>query len=181
MDVSANEILGANSVLFHFWHKRFMEIAPFIANEISTTPNAYAEIPGAVKIANRTVRARADRVADGIVMDIKTGAAPSKSQLIDGTMPQLPLEALMLQSGGFKIPTTTRSKTPIMAFLQLRNNDVKRIEYDAETTALMIDAAIDKTTQLFNMFSAGNAPYEYHETGDQKYKAYDDFARVGDL
>ena len=181
MDASANEILGPNSVLFHFWHKRFTEIAPFIAKELCATPNAYAEIPGAIKIAGRTVRARADRIADGIVMDIKTGAAPSKSQLLDGNMPQLPLEAFMLQSDGFKIPTTVRSKTPIMAFLQLRNNDVKRIEYDAETTAQMINAAVDKTTQLFNIFCAGNAPYEYHETGDQKYKAYDDLARIGDL
>ena len=181
MDASATELLGPNSVLFHFWHKRFMEIAPFIANELNTTPSAYAEIPGAVKIAGRNVRARADRVADGIVMDIKTGAAPTKSQLLDGNMPQLPLEAFMLQSGGFKIPTTVCSKTPIMAFLQLRNNDVKRIEYDAETTAQMISAAINKTTELFNIYCAGNAPYEYHETGDMKYKAYDDLARVDDL
>ena len=114
-------------------------------------------------------------------MDIKTGAAPKNAQLMDGTMPQLPLEALMLQSGGFNIPTTPRSKTPVMVFLQLRNNDVQRIEYDSETTQQMIDAAVDKTTQLFNMYNAGNAPYEYHETGDQNYKGYDDLARVGDL
>ena len=181
MDAAAHDLLGTNSVLFHFWHKRFMEVTPLIANEINTTQNAYAEIPGAIKIANRTVRARADRVYDGVVMDIKTGAAPSKSQLMDGNMPQLPLEAFMLQSDGFKIPTTVRSKTPIMVFLQLRNNDVARIEYDSETTQQMIDAAIQKTTELFNMYSAGSAPYEYHETGDIKYKAYDDLARINDL
>lgn len=181
MDAAAHELLGGDGVLFHFWHKRFAEFSPLIADEINTTPNAYAEIPGAIKIANRTVRARADRVYDGTVMDIKTGAAPSKSQLMDGNMPQLPLEAFMLQSGGFKIPTTVRSKTPIMVFLQLRNNDVARIEYDAETTQQMIDAAMEKTTALFNIYSAGGAPYEYHETGDIKYKAYDDLARVNDL
>lgn len=181
MDTATHELLGSNSVLFHFWHKRFTEIAPLIANEIALIPDAYAEIPGAVKIANRTVRARADRVYDGVVMDIKTGSAPSRAQLMDGNMPQLPLEAFMLQSGGFKIPTTVRSKTPIMAFLQLRNNDVKRIEYDSETTQQMIDASIQKTTELFNMFSTGNAPYKYHETGDIKYKAYDDLARINDL
>ena len=181
MDTAATEILGQNSVLFHFWHKRFVEIAPFIVQEINLNMNAYAEIPGFVKIAGRTVRARADRVYDGAVIDIKTGAAPTQSQLMNGNMPQLPLEAFMLQSGGFKIPTTPKSKTPVMAFLQLRNNDVKRIEYDADTTAKMIKAAVDKTTELFNMFSAGNAPYEYHETGDQKYKTYDDLARIDDL
>ena len=181
MDTAAHELLGHGSVLFHFWHKRFVEIAPLIVDEINATPDAYAEIPGAVKIANRIVRARADRVYDGVVMDIKTGAAPTRTQLLAGTMPQLPLEAFMLQSGGFKMPTTQRSKTPIMAFLQLRNNDAKPIVYDTETTQMMIDAAVQKTTELFNMFSAGGAPYEYHQTSNQKYKMYDDLARVGDL
>ncbi len=187
MDSMAHDILGTNGVLFHFWHKRFLEIAPFILDEVKATPDADCEIPGEVKIpvgdtgATRTVRARADRITDGVVMDIKTGGAPTKSQLMDGNMPQLPLEAFMLQSGGFKISTTIRSKTPIMVFLQLRNNDVARIEYDAETTQQMIDAAVEKTTALFNMYTAGNAPYEYHETGDIRYKVYDDLARIDDL
>ena len=187
MDEMAHQTLKTNGVLFHFWHKRFLEIAPVILKTVQETPDAHPEIPGCVDIrvgengAIRTVCARADRIADGMVMDIKTGAAPNKSQLLAGNMPQLPLEAFMLQSGGFDIPITARSKTPIMVFLQLRNNDVKKIEYDAETTANMINAAIDKTTELFNMYSAGNAPYEYHETSDIRYKAYDDLARVNDL
>ncbi|MBO5662317.1 MAG: PD-(D/E)XK nuclease family protein, partial [Alphaproteobacteria bacterium] len=100
MDMRALEKLGRGSVLFHFWHKRFVEIAPVIANELSSVPRAYAEIGGVVKIAGRNVRARADRIWDGGVLDIKTGAAPTKSQLAQGNMPQLPLEAYILQSGG---------------------------------------------------------------------------------
>lgn len=180
MDDAAKKIPALSGVLFRFWHKRFTEIAPFITDELNTHPDAYAEIPGSVKIAGRTIRARADRITDGIVMDIKTGAAPSKSQLLDGTMPQLPLEAFMLQSGGFKIPTSARSKTPIMIFLQLRNNNVVRIEYDAETTADMIRAATDKTTEQINIFSVGRAPYENRPNSDQKYRAYDDLARAWD-
>lgn len=180
MDDAAKKIPALSGVLFRFWHKRFLEIAPFIADEIAAHPDAYAEIPGSVKIAGRTIRARADRITDGIVMDIKTGAAPSKSQLLDGTMPQLPLEALMLQSGSFKIPTTARSRTPIMMFLQLRNNNVTRIEYDAETTAEMIRAATNKTTELVNMFCVGRAPYENRPNSDPKYRTYDDLARAWD-
>jgi len=180
MDAVAREKLGTNGVLFHFWHKRFMEIAPFIVDELKKHSNAYAEISGMVNIAGRNVRARADRICDGVVMDIKTGAAPNAKQLGEGTMPQLPLEAYMLQSGGFKIPTTSLSKTPVMVFLQLRNNDVRRIEYDAETTAQMIRAAVDKTTELINMFSAGTAPYENRPNSDQKYRTFDDLARVYD-
>lgn len=180
MDRRALEKLGAGSVIFHFWHKRFVEIAPVIANELTSVQNAYAEIGGVVKIAGRNVRARADRIWDGGVMDIKTGAAPTKSQLEQGNMPQLPLEAHILQSCGFPIKTSALSRTPIMRFLQLKNNDARVIEYDAEKTAQMMRMAVDKTTELFNIYSAGVAAYEYRETGDSKYKAYDDLARVKD-
>ncbi|MBE6456965.1 MAG: hypothetical protein E7008_03400 [Alphaproteobacteria bacterium] len=180
MDRRALEKLGAGSVIFHFWHKRFLEIAPVIANELTSVQNAYAEIGGCVKIAGRNVRARADRIWDGGVMDVKTGAAPSKSQLEQGNMPQLPLEAYILQSGGFPIQTTSLSRAPIMRFLQLKNNDARVIEYDAEQTAQMMRMAVDKTTELFNIYSAGAAAYEYRETGDQKYKVYDDLARIKD-
>lgn len=180
MDAAAHELLGDGSIMFHFWHKRFIEIAPVIATELNDTLYAAAEIGGGVKIAGRNVRARADRIWDGGVMDIKTGAAPSKKQLMDGNMPQLPLEAYILQQGGFPIKYTTQSQTPVMTFLQLKNNDARPIRYDAETTAQMMRAAVDKTTELFNIFSAGGAPYEYRETTDQKYRAYDDLARIRD-
>ncbi len=180
MDNAAKNIDGLNGVQMHFWHKRFKEIAPVIVNEINACPGAYSEIPGFVEIAGRTIRARADRVADGVVIDIKTGAAPSKSQLLLGTMPQLPLEARMLQTGGFKISTTTRSKTPSMRFLQLQNNQTKPVEYDSATTADMIRAAVDKTIEVINMFTVGRAPYENRPNSEPKYRQYDDLARVWD-
>ena len=132
------------------------------------------------KNAERVVRARADWVWDGGVLDIKTGSAPSESQLKEGNMPQLPLEALMLKSGGFKIKTTKISQLPIMQFLQLKNNDVRLIEYDAQTTQMMIDAAYNKTQELFQMYSAGGAEYENRPNSDQKYRNYDDLVRAYD-
>ena len=94
------------------------------------------------------MRARADRVCGDVVVDIKTGAAPSKKQLCDGTMPQLPLEAHMLRSGGFG--AAARTDLPRMMFLQLRGGDVRAISYDAAETKEMIDAALAKVTELFN-------------------------------
>ena len=180
MDAKALEVLGRGNIIFHFWHKRFCEIAPVIVKELSGAGQAYLEIAGKVKIAGRNVRARADRIWDGGVMDFKTGAAPTRSQLEQGNMPQLPLEAFILQQGGFPIRISSLSKTPIMKFLQLKNNDVRVIEYDANTTQDLIRVAVDKVTELFNIYSAGGAAYEYHETGDQKYKQYDDLARIKD-
>ena len=78
------------------------------------------------------------------------------------------------------IPTTARSQTPVMTFLQLKNNDVRAIEYDAETTRAMMTAAYDKTKQMIDIFLVGRAPYEYRQTNDQKYHVYDDLARVDD-
>lgn len=180
MDKMACELLGTDNVVYRFWHKRFVDIAKFLESQSGLLKNSIPEILGAVKIAGRNVRARADRVWDGGVLDIKTGDAPNKKQLLDGNMPQLPLEAFILQSGGFNINATNKSKTPVISFLQLKNNNVKIIEYDAETTKSMMDAAIEKTTNLFNMYSAGQAPYEYFENSEPKYRGYDDLARRND-
>jgi len=178
MDRRALEVLGNNNLIFYFWHRRFMEIAPIAMQMLCETDGALVEIEGAVKIAGRNVRARADRIWDGGVLDIKTGAAPSKKQLFDGTMPQLPLEAYMLQNHGFCFKTTVKSEMPIMQFLQLKSGDAKIIKYDVEETATAINAAYSKVTELFNMYSAGGAEYEYRRTGEQKYQEYDDFARA---
>ncbi len=185
MDMRAHEILGTGGVLFHFWHKRFLEIAPVVANVLSQIPDRYHEINGRVRIpvgkSYRVVRARADMIWPGGVMDFKTGTPPNKSQLVQGNMPQLPLEALILQSGGFDLPPyVSVTKAPVMAFLQMKNGAVQKIEYDPDTTQMMINAAVAKTQEMFNIYTAGNAPYEYRETGDVKYKQFDDLARVQD-
>ena len=181
LDAAARAALNNNDdgVLFRFWHRRFTEIAPVIATKIAELQNAAMEISGHVRIANRTIRARADRVWPDGVMDIKTGHAPTATALKKGNMPQLPLEAYILQSGGFK-DYDYCPQTPVMEFLQLASGDVRTIHYDAETTAMMIRAAVDKATEVINRFSVGCAPYENLPTTDEKYRRYDDLARVRD-
>ena len=178
MDRRAREKLGRNNLIFWFWHRRFVEMAPVIADMLARTPNTKTEIEGVIKIAGRNVRARADRIWQTGVLDIKTGAAPNKNQLMLGNMPQLPLEAYMLKNGGFAPYRTNAPLMPTMEFLQLRAGDVRPIQYDAATTESMMNIAVAKVTELFNAFSAGKMPYEYRKTGDIKYKEYDDFARA---
>ena len=183
MDRAAMDALHTtktNSMLFKFWHKRFVDIAKLVSENSELLKNSAPEIGGRVVIEKRNIRARADRVCDGVVLDIKTGAAPNKSQLQSGTTPQLPLEAYMLQSGGFNIKTTEKSKNPEIVFMQLKNFDTRMIWYGADDVREMMNAAIARVTDLVQMYSCGNAPYEYRETGDAKYKAYDDLARVDD-
>lgn len=185
MDARARDVLGDGSVLFHFWHQRFLEIAPVAAQVLAPLQNSAIETYGAIAIpvgdAVRMVRAKADRVAGDMVIDIKTGRVPKESQLMGGNMPQLPLEAAMLQHGGFE-EVAHPVPAPRMMFLQLSYHNVQAVCYDADQTAEMMQAALDKVQGLFNMYTAGGATYEYYETSsaERKYHAWDDLARVDD-
>ena len=179
MDLRAKQVLDKDSVLFYFWHKRFCEIAPFIEKYLKS--GGQKEIAGSVKIAGRNVRARADMVWDGVVLDIKTGSAPTKKQLLDGTMPQLPLEGYMMQSGGFPIKMTDVSMTPILQFLQLKNGDLNLFEYSESVAQEMINNTVQKVKELFGQYSGNTvAAYEYRESVGDKYHDWDDLARIRD-
>ena len=95
-------------------------------------------------------------------MDIKTGSAPTKKQLMEGTMPQIALEGFIMQNGGFPIKMKDVSITPILQFLQLKNNDLKLVEYADETAQEMIDNTVQKVKELFGQYSTDKvAEYEY--------------------
>ena len=179
MDACAKDILPSDSILFYFWHKRFCEIAEFVAKIFNDKKVQYKEILGGVNIAGRNVRARADLIWDGVVMDIKTGAAPTKKQLMDGTMPQIALEGYMMQNGGFPIKMKNISITPILQFLQLKNGDLQLIEYKDEDAQIIIDNTVQKVRELFGQYSKVTE-YEYRDTVGAKYHEYDDLARVND-
>lgn len=186
MDARAHDVLGDGSVLFHFWHQRFLEIAPVAAEVLAPLQNPAIETYGAIAVpvgsAVRMVRAKADRVVGDMVIDIKTGSAPKDGQLEEGTMPQLPMEALMLQRGGFE-DVAHPVPAPRMMFLQLAYHDVRAIYYDTKETAQMMQATLDKVQSLFNIYTAGGATYEYYTTsgkGSTKYHAWDDLARIND-
>ncbi len=167
LDSAARQILPQGSVVLYFWHKRFTQIAPAILQMLNASYGGESEIKLETKIAGRVVRAIADRVWDNVVLDIKTGSAPNKSQLEQGNMPQLPIEAFMRGAS-------------IMQFLQLQNNNVKLIEYSGDQAQNMINASVQKVSELFGRYSKDAEPYEYYETSDPKYKAYDDLARAND-
>ena len=181
MDVRAKQVLPDNSILFYFWHKRFCEIAPFVEEFFKNKSIKYKEVLGSVNIAGRNVRARADIIWDGVVMDIKTGSAPTKKQLLDGTMPQLPLEAFIMQNNGFPLKMQDVSITPIIQFLQLKNGNPELIEYSDEIAQEMINTSVQKVRELFGQYSTDKvAEYEYRESVGAKYHEFDDLARVDD-
>ena len=97
-----------------FWWPRFERIAAwFVANELAWRAGAAplaSEVTGSLILAGPagdfTLRAKADRIdrlgAGGLaIIDYKTGNIPSESQVAAGRRPQLPLEALIAEAGGF--------------------------------------------------------------------------------
>ncbi len=188
LDKAALEKIGADNIVFDFWHRRFVGFAQTVVDEIKLHPDMKFEIAGKIDVyldddkkIKRTVRARADGVWNGGVMDIKTGAIPTAAQLKDGTMPQLPLEALMHIHGGFGA-NIGRCENPQMRFLQLQKKNVRSVEVPRMIKDVdVIQSAYDKAAEVFRIYSAGNMPYEYRPTkGSIKYHAWDDLARVDD-
>ena len=98
-----------------FWWPRYRTVAEWFAlversyrRDIATT---HTEVMGALEIAGPAgafrLIAKADRVDflhDGTlsIIDYKTGATPSKTEIALGFAPQLPLEAALAMEGGFE-------------------------------------------------------------------------------
>jgi ATP-dependent helicase/nuclease subunit B len=100
--------------LWAFWWPRFQSIAAWlVAVEAERRPRlsrCHAEISGQLQLEAPagpfTLTATADRIdqlAGGglVLIDYKTGTPPSAKEVAAGYAPQLPLEALIAQAGGF--------------------------------------------------------------------------------
>jgi ATP-dependent helicase/nuclease subunit B len=109
------DAFGPRPALLAFWRPRLARIGAHVvaAEEVARRQEGLAdsmgEVQGALRLPLRggevELFARADRLdrfAEGWrVLDVKTGAAPSKTAVLAGTAPQLPLEAAILEGGGF--------------------------------------------------------------------------------
>jgi double-strand break repair protein AddB len=103
--------LGGSPLVEAFWRPSFARFARWFA---ATEPvrralpvKSFAEVEGELKIvAGFTLTARADRIdlrADGCVTiyDYKTGSPPATKRVDELAAPQLPLEAVIAEGGGF--------------------------------------------------------------------------------
>jgi ATP-dependent helicase/nuclease subunit B len=106
---------GPRPSLLAFWRPRLARIGAHVvaAEEQARCTDGLVESLGEVQGALRlplpggevelVARAdRLDRFAEGWrVLDVKTGTAPTAAAVLAGTAPQLPLEAAILEGGGF--------------------------------------------------------------------------------
>jgi ATP-dependent helicase/nuclease subunit B len=104
----------------HFWWPRFKRIADhFITMEAARRPKITpiaAEISGGMDLDGFRLSAKADRIdrmaGDGMcIIDYKTGSLPSKRDLTNGLSPQLVLEGLIANDGGFDAIPAARINT----------------------------------------------------------------------
>ncbi|MEQ8814727.1 MAG: double-strand break repair protein AddB [Thalassobaculum sp.] len=126
---------------------------------------------------------RIDRLADGsyAIVDYKTGGNPSKGELKSGSAPQLPLEALMLERGGFPgLPTAPVSS---LAYWRVGGGEPPgRIDEVADGVADLVAEAEAGLRDLVATFDDPATPY--HAVPDAarrpRFNDYEHLARIGE-
>ena len=180
---------------WEFWWPRFVRIADWAANEeaewrLKAKP-VLLEAQGEMKInmpgGEFKLRARADRIdsmtgSDSFaIMDYKSGGDHKAGKIKSGDAPQLPLEALILESGGFDgIPAG--SKTSWLGYRVMKGGKEVAATYAVEGTdvAQTIDAAREGLPALISAYDSETAPYYSLPDPDRapRYSDYEQLARV---
>ncbi len=180
--------------IWAFWWPRFNRIVDwFIAQEKilrATTIISTVEERGKLflpsAIGEFELRGIADRINimdDGslVVIDYKTGSAPSKTDVKNGSSPQLPLEAAMLANGQFT--TIPNGHVSHLAYWVLKGGvpagEVKLMGKGDEITDLA-DQAINNLQKLIDLYHLQATAFEAvaPEEGGPRYDPYIHLART---
>ncbi len=201
-DAAAEEALeaqGPRPALAAFWRPRLRRIGAFVITEEARLREdgaiaaSYTERKGELVLKRPrgevVLKARADRVdrlGDGSlnILDYKTGTLPSEAALLDGTAPQLPLEAAMALRGAFEgVP-----EAPVRALTYWRltggqePGEVKGMLSEAEEVERVAEEAFERLGALVDRFLLGDAPFPArpHPGRAPKGGDYDHLARVAE-
>ncbi len=174
-----------------FWWPGFVRIAEWFVDHERITRESmravYGEVTGSTRIDGPAgefiVAARADRIEETIagtlnVINYKTGVPPSSSEVSQGYSPQLALEAMIAEDGGFPgIPAT-----PVggLAYWHLSGGTpAGRIKPLGDATEL-VAAARTGLTELVRRFDDPTTPYhaEPRATVGMRFSDYEHLARV---
>ncbi|MBO6559417.1 MAG: double-strand break repair protein AddB [Nisaea sp.] len=175
-----------------FWWPRFERIAEwFVETErvrrsgidaIWTEKKGHVAIRGLRDPVDLNCEAdRIERLADGgfAIVDFKTGAPPTESQVTAGYSPQLPLEALILSMGGFDgLP---EGAVEALEYWRLSGGDPagerKAIKASVET---LVTEAEEGLLNLIRTFDDPETPYRSRPAPEYapRYSDYEHLARV---
>ncbi len=143
----------------------------------------HSEISGKMEIETGggkfVITAEADRIdetRDGQIniIDYKTGEARSVKQVKSGFAPQLPLEGLIAEAGGFD--GVKAAKVNKLLYWQL---GVKNIDIDGDISKLLAETK-QNVTELITLYDLESTPYECHPNlkKNPAFEIYAHLARV---
>lgn len=184
--------IAARPGLWAFWWPRFQSIAGWMVDlETKRRPQlrqSFVEITGELVLpgpagpfAITATADRIDRLRDGSVaiIDYKTGAPPTAKEVAAGFAPQLPLEAMIAEAGGFK--EIGRAAVSELWFWQLKGGKSGGEQRPAgEDIAGLVSAAASGLLELIRRFDDPGTPYEARPHPDfaPKYSDYVHLARL---
>lgn len=128
---------------------------------------------------------RLDELAGGgwRILDYKTGQVPGASQVIGGAAPQLALEAMILEAGGY--PTISAdAKASALIYWKLSGGETpgeeKKLDATTDDGVPYADLARTRITALAERMLLGDAPFESrpHPARGTPGDDYDHLARV---
>ncbi|MCC7016426.1 MAG: double-strand break repair protein AddB [Rhodospirillales bacterium] len=179
-----------------FWWPRFERIARwFVAAEAArraggalaasaTEAKGKIAIPGPAGPFRLTAKAdRIDRDAAGrlVILDYKTGAPPTKDEVAAGFAPQLPLEAMIAEAGGFA--GVAAGAVAKLEYWRLKGGDpVGEIRTLPLDPAQLIAEAREGLSRLVAAFDDPATPYEARPRPDKapRFSDYEHLARIKD-
>lgn len=169
LTLAKNEIekIGDDDGTYGFYYPRLVRLGEwFIKHEAKwRTQASYkaGEIKGETIINGFTLEGRADRIDqhnDGTmaIIDYKSGGTYSQKQIRIGGLPQLPLEALILNEGGFPMAGETRT----LAYWKLTGGnpagEITEISDHAQMTEI-VETTKNGLMNLIESFDNEKTPY----------------------
>jgi ATP-dependent helicase/nuclease subunit B len=185
------EDLGGSPLVEAFWRPSFARFARWFA---ATEPvrraqpvTTFAEVEGKLEISEAfTLTARADRIdlrADGSVAiyDYKTGSAPDPKRVEELAAPQLPLEAVIAEGGGF--PELGSRTVSALTYIRATGRNEGGEDFQAGHSAAP-DLAREARTKLLRLIARYDDPAMPYEVKRRRGPAfahaydYDDYEQL---
>ena len=176
------------------WWPRFERIAAWMVEQERARRGGAVEIlvevRGLLALAAPAgefrLKARADRLErhpDGriTVIDYKTGRLPDRTEVLTGLAPQLPLEAAMVEAGGFD--EVGRASVAELLYWQLRGDETGGEERRAAglEPAELAAQALDGLRRLIAHYDRRQTGYQARPKPDVAWRGdYDHLARRGE-
>jgi ATP-dependent helicase/nuclease subunit B len=188
IEIADELFVGVPKSTLALWRPRFLNAARWFVRlereRRAGIAHTHLEIDGRLMFGDFTLRGRADRIDEltgggAAILDYKTGAPPSDKQVKELLTPQLPLEAAMLEAGGF--PGIAPREAAELVYIRFaggaKPGEFRAVKVDAHAIAA---EAAERLTQRIALFDDARTPYHSRV---QPYRAdlpgdYDHLARV---